>query len=72
MAAFDTSRTTYGTASAVNRFFLVISDALAAFIGWNDARITRKALSTLTDRELDDIGLIRGDIDNVAKSNLIR
>ncbi len=29
---------------------------------WNERRMTRKALSTLTDRELDDIGLNRGDI----------
>lgn len=35
----------------------------AAVSHWNDARMTRKALSKLTDRELDDIGLIRGDID---------
>jgi uncharacterized protein YjiS (DUF1127 family) len=32
---------------------------------WNDARVTRKALSTLSDRELDDIGLCRGDIDHI-------
>lgn len=36
------------------------------FATWNDARQTRKALSSLTDRELDDIGLMRGDIDAVA------
>ena len=33
----------------------------------NDARATRKALSKLSDRELDDIGLTRGDIDAVAR-----
>lgn len=32
---------------------------------WNDARMTRNALSRLTDRELDDIGLSRADIDNL-------
>jgi uncharacterized protein YjiS (DUF1127 family) len=32
---------------------------------WNDARITRKALYKLSDRELDDIGLSRGDIDDI-------
>jgi uncharacterized protein YjiS (DUF1127 family) len=32
---------------------------------WNDVRVTRKALSTLSDRELDDIGLCRGDIDHI-------
>jgi uncharacterized protein YjiS (DUF1127 family) len=34
---------------------------------WNDARVTRKALSKLTDRELDDIGLCRGDIEMIGR-----
>lgn len=46
-------------ASAVNHL-------VAAVTNWNDARVTRKALSRLTDRELNDIGLVRGDIDDVA------
>ncbi|WP_099826614.1 DUF1127 domain-containing protein [Oceaniglobus indicus] len=29
---------------------------------WNQSRVTRKALSNLTDHELDDIGLVRSDI----------
>ncbi|MCC5975591.1 MAG: DUF1127 domain-containing protein [Rubellimicrobium sp.] len=33
---------------------------------WNDARITRNMLSRLSARELDDIGLCRGDIDLIA------
>ncbi|PRY76939.1 uncharacterized protein DUF1127 [Yoonia maritima] len=33
---------------------------------WNDARITRKALSRLSARELEDIGLTFGDINAVA------
>ncbi|MFD2737968.1 DUF1127 domain-containing protein [Sulfitobacter aestuarii] len=72
MAVFDTSRTTYGTASAVNRFFAFISDISATLIAWNDARVTRKVLSALSDRELEDIGLVRGDIDLVAQGHLIR
>jgi uncharacterized protein YjiS (DUF1127 family) len=32
---------------------------------WNDARVTRNALGKLSDRELDDIGLCRGDIDRL-------
>jgi uncharacterized protein YjiS (DUF1127 family) len=36
----------------------------ATFTAWKDARATRKALSTLSDRELEDIGLTRGDIAN--------
>ena len=38
----------------------------AALAAWNDARVTKNALSRLTDRELDDIGLCRGDIDRIA------
>lgn len=72
MASFDTSRTTYGTASAVNRLVLAISDAVASIIAWNDGRVTRKALSGLTDRELEDIGLSRSDIDSVAVGSFIR
>ena len=34
-----------------------------AFTTWNNSRATRRALYALTDRELDDIGLCRGDID---------
>ena len=72
MATFDTSRTTYGSATAASRFFSAISAVIATIVAWNDARVTRNALSGLTDRELDDIGLTRGDIDVVADSNFIR
>lgn len=44
----------------------VIARLSAAFQAWNDARVTRKALSALSDRELDDIGLCRGDIESIA------
>lgn len=72
MAAFDTTRTAYGSVMAVSRFSAFVADLFASVVAWNDARITRKSLSALTDRELDDIGLLRSDIDGVAKSNLIR
>ncbi|SFR32450.1 protein of unknown function [Yoonia tamlensis] len=35
-------------------------------VQWNAARITRKSLSKLSARELDDIGLTFGDINDVA------
>ncbi len=72
MATFDTSRTTYGSATAASRFFSAINAVIAAIVAWNDARVTRNALSGLTDRELEDIGLSRADIDAVAESNTIR
>ncbi|MEM9577751.1 MAG: DUF1127 domain-containing protein [Pseudomonadota bacterium] len=72
MATFDTARTTYGSATAASRFSAVLNSIVASFVAWNDARVTRNALSTLTDRELEDIGLTRGDIDAVADNNIIR
>lgn len=39
-----------------------VSAVLGRITAWNEARITRNALSKLSDRELDDIGLTRGDI----------
>ena len=35
---------------------------LGRLIAWNDRRVTVKALGRLTDRELADIGLRRGDV----------
>lgn len=72
MATFDTSRTTYGSATATSRFLGKISGVVASVIAWNDARVTRNALASLSNRELEDIGLSRSDIDTVAYSNIIR
>lgn len=72
MAIFDTSRTTYGSATAASRFFAAFSALFGAVVAWNDARATRNALSALSDRELEDIGLTRADIDDVVKNDLIR
>jgi uncharacterized protein YjiS (DUF1127 family) len=44
-------------------FGLSIGDTLAAIGSWNNKRLTRKELYKLSDRELEDIGLCRGDID---------
>ncbi|MTH77650.1 DUF1127 domain-containing protein [Paracoccus aestuariivivens] len=61
MSAIDTNRVHGGT-----RSFGIGSKLLAAVAAWNDARVTKNALSRLSDRELDDIGLTRGDIERVA------
>ncbi len=64
MAAFDTSRPVYGlSAGRITSFFV---NAFGVVAAWNDARVTRKSLSKLTARELDDIGLNYGDIENIA------
>ncbi|MEM6891577.1 MAG: DUF1127 domain-containing protein [Pseudomonadota bacterium] len=72
MATFDTSRTTYGSTHAAGRLTSRLSRAIAAVIAWNDARVTRNALGSLTDRELEDIGLSRSDIDYVADHKITR
>lgn len=67
MAAFDTTRTTYGSTGLFGRIGAIFANVFGAFAAWNDSRATRRALSSLTDRELDDIGLNRGDIDLVVE-----
>lgn len=47
----------------------VFAAAFATCRAWNDARNARKALMQLSDRELDDIGLCRGDIDKVVDNH---
>lgn len=66
MAAYETTRHHAATGSAA-RIGSMFTTAVGAFAAWNDTRQTRKALASLTDRELDDIGLHRGDIDAVTR-----
>ena len=69
MATFDTSRTTYGAPGLFGRIGDALNTVIATVVAWNDARVTRNALAKLSDRELEDIGLVRGDIDMVAITN---
>lgn len=62
MTTLDTNRPITGTTG----FFTIFTSMFSALAAWNDARITRKSLSKLTARELDDIGLCRGDIDLIS------
>ncbi|MBM2323596.1 MULTISPECIES: DUF1127 domain-containing protein [Marivita] len=62
MAAFDTSRPTYAASS--KGFGAFATSLIAVFSAWNDSRQTRNALSQLSDHELEDIGLTRGDINS--------
>lgn len=72
MAAYDASRTSYGSHGLAGRIGAVLTTGVSAFAAWNDSRATRNALSHLSDRELEDIGLIRGDIDLVAEGRYRR
>lgn len=67
MAAIETSRPAPFGAITTYRAVNSLSNVFNAFKVWNDARLTRKALSKLTDRELDDIGLCRGDIEMLGR-----
>ena len=62
MAAIDTLH-----APALPRPSNLFARLALAISEWNNARITRDALHCLSDRELNDIGLSRSDIDRVAR-----
>ncbi len=70
MAAYETTRP--APLGAITTFHLVQSawTLIHHLRDWNDARQTRHALDKLSDRELEDIGLCRGDIDSVGKPRL--
>jgi uncharacterized protein YjiS (DUF1127 family) len=66
MSVFETTRSVpLGSVSAfgVTSF---VERANAGLRGWALSRSTAKALNKLSDRELADIGLIRGDIPELA------
>ncbi len=63
MAAVETTRPAPFGAITTYRAITSLSNVVGVFSAWNDARVTRKALNKLSDRELDDIGLCRGDIE---------
>ncbi|WP_305969888.1 MULTISPECIES: DUF1127 domain-containing protein [unclassified Mameliella] len=65
-SAFGATRP-YGASGSATWIGSLFAAAFGAFAEWNDARLTRNSLSALTDRELEDIGLHRGDIDEVAR-----
>lgn len=65
MAALSTTRPIASQSAGQLSHF--VANAFAALRNWNDARLTRKSLSQLTNRELDDIGLVRGDIEMISR-----
>lgn len=67
MAAYETTRRAPFGAIATLRIASLFGGIAAAVSGWNDTRVTRNALAKLSDRELDDIGLSRGDIDRIGE-----
>lgn len=45
----------------------VVANVFSTLSAWNDARVIRRELDSLSDRELDDIGLGRSDIERIAR-----
>ena len=66
MAFLDISRTTTFTTSR-NIVLKFITNAFDKLVNWNDSRVTRNALLQLSARELNDIGLVPGDIDKISR-----
>ena len=67
MAAYEPSAAAPVGAISIVRSVPGFTGLFTAIAAWNDARLTRKALGRLTDRELDDIGLCRGDIEMLGR-----
>lgn len=65
MAATETTRPAPFGAITTYRIINGFGLFAAAFAAWNDARVTRNTLAKLSDRELDDIGLCRADIERM-------
>ena len=62
MASIPTSRTAPFGAVTTFRAVGVVESVIESIKTWNTKRRTRVVLNTLTDRELDDIGLCRADL----------
>ncbi|MBW7055268.1 DUF1127 domain-containing protein [Paracoccus bogoriensis] len=45
----------------------IVARIIALVARWREARVTRRELNRLSDRELDDIGLCRADIERIAR-----
>ncbi|MFB9268673.1 DUF1127 domain-containing protein [Bradyrhizobium erythrophlei] len=51
--------------------FAVVSRCWAAFLDWQERVRLRQCLSNLSDQELRDIGIARGEIDYVASHRAV-
>lgn len=65
MAVIDPARVPPATGHFAGRAFHRLASLVAAVVAWNDTRLTRNALGRLSNHELEDIGLSRGDVDRL-------
>lgn len=54
-------------APAAANAFSSLSGLVSGVVHWNETRRTRAALARLSNHELEDIGLTRGDIDLIGR-----
>lgn len=66
MALFDTTRPHGSDRSVLGRMNFLTASAIGSLTDWNDTRQTRSALGKMSNRELDDLGLTRADIEYMA------
>lgn len=64
MAIIDSTRLHASPLAVIGQVYTRLA---GKFSVWKDTRATHKALSQLSDRELADIGISRGDIDNIVQ-----
>ena len=67
MAVYDQTRPLDAGRPFAGWFDTITLGVFSAIVAWNDARATRNSLAALTDHELDDIGLVRGDIEGISR-----
>lgn len=65
MAAFTSPSPATAPFGRVARIFTRL---LGDFLAWNDARRTRAELLKLSEHELSDIGLSRGDVERISNA----
>ncbi len=65
MATFETTRPAPFGAVTTFRMTSALDNMRLSLVEWNQKRSTRTALSKLSDRELSDIGMSRGDIERI-------
>jgi uncharacterized protein YjiS (DUF1127 family) len=58
MAYYDMPRP-----AAAGRLSRAVQGLIDGYAAWREARLTRAALARLSERELNDIGLSRADLD---------
>ena len=49
MAAFDTTRTTYGSGNLFGRVAAVFGAVVSTVVDWNDARMTRSDIDVVAE-----------------------